>query len=179
MNKNVKKLTMMAMLSAISVVLVYLVRFPVFPAAAFLEYDPADIPVLIGGFMYGPLAGIAITVIASAVQAFTVSAANGVYGFLMHVIATSALVITSSVIYKAMKKTNKGEIIGLICGTAMMCGVMMIANHYITAYYFQLDRSIVDAMLIPTILPFNFIKAGVNSLIAFLVRKPLKKVADM
>ncbi len=37
----------MAMLVAVSVVLVYLVHFPIFPAAPFLEYDPADIPNMI------------------------------------------------------------------------------------------------------------------------------------
>ncbi|MFQ9412551.1 MAG: hypothetical protein ACLR1T_18100 [Evtepia gabavorous] len=37
--------------------LVYVIHFPIFPAASFLEYDPADIPILIGTFAYGPLAG--------------------------------------------------------------------------------------------------------------------------
>ncbi len=68
MNPRTKKLTVMAMLIAISVVLVYLVRFPIFPTASFLEYDPADIPILIGAFAYGPLAGIILTVAASVIQ---------------------------------------------------------------------------------------------------------------
>lgn len=37
----------MAMLTAISIVFVSVIHFPLFPAAAFLEYDPADIPILI------------------------------------------------------------------------------------------------------------------------------------
>lgn len=60
--QEVRKLAVMAMLVAVSVVLVYLVHFPIFPAAPFLEYDPADIPILIGAFAYGPLAGILLTV---------------------------------------------------------------------------------------------------------------------
>ena len=56
MKEKTRKLTVMAMLVAISVVLVYLIHFPIFPAAAFLEYDPADIPILIGAFAYGPVA---------------------------------------------------------------------------------------------------------------------------
>ena len=35
------RLAKMAMLVAISIVLVAIVRFPIFPAVAFLEYDPA------------------------------------------------------------------------------------------------------------------------------------------
>ena len=50
--KNTAKLAKMAMLVAISIVLVYLIHFPIFPAAAFLEYDPADIPILIGTFAF-------------------------------------------------------------------------------------------------------------------------------
>ena len=42
-NLNLRYLTQMGVLAAISIVLVYLIRFPIFPAAPFLEYDPADI----------------------------------------------------------------------------------------------------------------------------------------
>ena len=52
---------------AISVALVYLIHFPIFPAVAFLEYDPADIPILIGTFVFGPLSGIVLTVVTSVI----------------------------------------------------------------------------------------------------------------
>ena len=42
------RLVKMGSLVAVSIVLVYLIHFPLFPAVAFLEYDPADIPILIG-----------------------------------------------------------------------------------------------------------------------------------
>ena len=41
------KLAKMGMLVAVSIVLVYFIHFPIFPAVAFLEYDPADIPIII------------------------------------------------------------------------------------------------------------------------------------
>ncbi|MFR6380203.1 MAG: hypothetical protein ACLUNZ_10820 [Evtepia sp.] len=34
--------------------LVYLIHFPIFPGAAFLEYDPADIPILVGATALRP-----------------------------------------------------------------------------------------------------------------------------
>ena len=57
MNRKLKnvRLAKMAMLVALAVVLVMLIHFPIFPAVAFLEYDPADIPILIGAFAFGPL----------------------------------------------------------------------------------------------------------------------------
>jgi riboflavin transporter FmnP len=41
------------MLAAISLLLVYLIHFPIFPGAAFLEYDMADVPILIATFLFG------------------------------------------------------------------------------------------------------------------------------
>ena len=89
MNTQAKttKLAKMAMLVAVSIVLVALIHFPIFPAVAFLEYDPADIPILIGTFAFGPVAGILLTVVTSVLQGVTVSAASGAYGIIMHIIA--------------------------------------------------------------------------------------------
>ena len=70
---STRQLVSMAMLGAISIVLVAVIHFPLIPAAAFLEYDPADIPILICAFAYGPLAGLLLTVVVCFIQGFTVS----------------------------------------------------------------------------------------------------------
>ena len=100
---NTRKLTTIAILTALSVCFVALIHFPIFPAVAFLEYDPADIPILICGFAFGPVAGLAVTLIASFIQGFTVSAQSGIYGIIMHIIATGAYVLASSLFYKKHK----------------------------------------------------------------------------
>ena len=58
---RVKKLALLAMFTAIGAVLITLVHFPLFPAAPFLQYDPADVPILIAAFAFGPVAGILVT----------------------------------------------------------------------------------------------------------------------
>lgn len=174
MNPRTKQMTVMAMLVAISVVLVYLIHFPIIPAAPFLEYDPADIPILIGAFAYGPVAGLILTVIASVIQGFTVSAASGVYGIIMHIIATSTLVLIASGIYR-VKHTRVGAVIGLVCGTLAMSGIMMVANHFVTPIFLGAPVEVVDAMLLPMILPFNLLKAGINSIVTFLVYKVVSR----
>ena len=173
-NQKIKKLVVMAMLVAISVVLVYLVHFPIFPAATFLEYDPADIPILIGTFAYGPLAGVILTVVASLIQGFTVSAGSGLYGILMHIIATTVLVLVAGGIYK-LKHTKGGAVLGLVAGTICMGLVMMVANHFITPYFMGAPVEFVDGLLLPVILPFNLIKAGANSIVTFLVYKAVSR----
>ncbi len=174
MNQKTRKLAVMAMLVALSVVMVWVIHFPIIPAAPFLEYDPADIPILIGAFAYGPVAGIVLTVIASVIQGFTVSAQSGWYGIIMHIIATGTLVLIASSIYR-VKRTRVGAVIGLVCGTLAMGGIMMVANHFITPAFMGAPTEVVDAMLLPAILPFNLIKAGSNSIITFLVYKTVSK----
>ena len=88
------------MLTALSIVLVYVIHFPLIPAAPFLEYDAADVPVLIGAMMLGPVSGLVTLLAVCLIQALTVSAASGWIGFMMHFIASSVLVLISSLIYK-------------------------------------------------------------------------------
>ena len=163
------RLAKMGMLVAISIVLVYFIHFPIFPAVAFLEYDPADISILIGTFAIGPLAGILLTVVTSVIQGVTVSAASGLYGIIMHVISTSVLVLVSGLIYK-YNKTRKGAVIALLCGVAAMTLVMIGANMIITPLFMGVPRNIVWSLM-PFIAGFNAIKAGINSVVTFLLYK--------
>lgn len=169
----VRKLCILAMLTAVAAALITLVHFPLFPSAAFLQYDPADVPILIGAFAYGPVAGLIITILASFIQAFFLGG-DGVYGFLMHVVATGILTLVASSIYR-LKHTRTGAVIGLLCGTLAMGLGMMVANHFITPFYMGAPTEMVDAMLLPVILPFNLLKAGINSVVTFLVYKVVSK----
>lgn len=163
------RLAKMAMLVAISIVLVAIVRFPIFPAVTFLEYDPADIPIMVGTFAFGPGAGILLTVVTSVLQGVTVSAKSGAYGIIMHIIATSTLVIVAGLIYRK-EKTKKHAIMGLLCGTAAMTLIMIAANLVITPLFMGVPRSAVWDLM-PFIAAFNVVKAGVNSLVTFLIYK--------
>lgn len=166
---NTLKLAKMGMLVAVSIVLVYFIHFPIFPAVAFLEYDPADIPILIGTFAFGPVAGLMLTIVTSVIQGVTVSAASGVYGILMHVIATSTMVLVAGIIYKK-NKTRKGAVIGLVCGVIAWIIVMVGANLVITPLFMGVPRAVVWDLM-PFIAAFNGIKAGVNAIITFLLYK--------
>lgn len=167
-NRTMRLVKMGAMV-ALSVALVYLIHFPIFPAVAFLEYDPADIPILIGTFAFGPLAGLVLTVVTSVVQGLTVSASSGLYGILMHVIATGVLVVVSGTIY-SRKKTKKAAVFGLVCGMAAMAAVMMGANMVITPMFMGVPASAVWSLM-PFIVGFNVIKAGINGAVTFVLYK--------
>ncbi|MDD2190059.1 MAG: ECF transporter S component [Eubacteriales bacterium] len=166
------KITKTAMLAAISLVLILLIRIP-FPPAPFLVYDPADIPILIGAFAFGPLTGIILTVIVSFIQAFMLGG-DGIIGFFMHVVATGSFVLVAGHIYKH-KKTRKNAVIALICGTIVMTVSMLLWNLLVTPFFLGVPREAVMAMLATVILPFNLLKAGLNAFVTFLTYKSISK----
>jgi riboflavin transporter FmnP len=174
MENKTNKLVRIAVLSALSIVLVMLVKFPIIPSAPFLEYEPGDVPMLVAAFMYGPVSGLVMTVIVSTIQAFTVSAAAGWVGLVMHIIATGTLVVVSGAIYRRFH-TFKGAFAALAAGSLGMVLVMIPMNLFFTVRFYGVPYDAVVAMLPTAILPFNIIKSLANSLIVILVYKPLSR----
>ena len=172
---NVRKLVTMAMFAALSIVLVFFIHLPIFPSAPYLEYDPADIPILIGTFAFGPVAGLILTVVVSVLQWLTVSPQSQIWGALMHILATGAFALVAGIIYKK-KKSRTQAAMALLCGAASMVAVMAVANYIITPIYTGMPREAVAALLVPTIIPFNIIKAGINGLVTFLIYKPISRI---
>ncbi len=174
MNRTEKtvRLTKMAMLAAVSLALVLLIRIP-FPPAPFLVYDPADIPIIISAFAFGPLSGISITVVVSFIQAFVLGG-DGIIGFLMHVLATGSFVLVAGLIYKG-HKTKKRAVIALAAGTLTWVATMIGWNLIVTPFYLGVPMDAVIAMVLPILLPFNLMKAGINSIIVFIIYKPIAR----
>ncbi|MBR3001456.1 MAG: ECF transporter S component [Oscillospiraceae bacterium] len=167
----------LGVMAALSVVLAALFHFPLFPAASFLEYDPADIPILLVALIYGPGAGVLLTAIVSVIQGLTVSASGGFIGILMHFLATSCFCVVASIPYQK-NKTMKNMVIGLILGAVAMAAVMCVCNLIFTPLYMHVPVSVVAGMIWPIILPFNLLKACINAVAAFLLFRPLKNVFE-
>jgi len=169
---STRALVSLAMLGAISVVLIALIRFPLIPAAAFLEYDPADIPILIGTFAFGPVAGFLLTVVVSVIQGVTVSAGSGWIGVIMHICSTGACALVAGTIYQR-KKTRKMAAVALTCGALAQTAVMVVMNLIFMPLFIGQPMSVVLAMMVPVIIPFNLLKAGINCALTFMLYKPL------
>ena len=168
-NAKVKWLVEMALLCAMSLVLMYVVRFSIFPAAPYLEYDMADVPILIGTFLFGPVSGLSL------LQWITVSIASGWVGAVMHFFATGAFVLIAGLIYKKMHSL-KGALIGLVCGSLVMIALMIPLNLIFTVHYNGVPAQVVQGMIWPILVPFNAIKAGINSVVTFLAYKPISRL---
>ncbi len=170
--RTARKLTTMGLMAAISVILIYFIHFPILPGAAFLEYDPADIPIFICTFLFGPISGLLLTVVASVVQGLTVSAQSGIIGVMMHIFATGSFVLVAGLIYRR-SRTKKGALLALIFGVIVMTATMCIWNVIFTPIYSGMPRQAVIAMLPTAIIPFNLIKSGVNALVTAVLYKKI------
>lgn len=178
MNERINRtrmLTTLSVLTALSIILMLFIRFPIFPAAPYLEFEPMDIPILIAGFAYGPLAGLTVTLVSSLIQGITVSSAVGGWvGVLMHFIASGTFVSVASLIYKR-KHNRAGAVVGLLAGVLSMTAVMIPANLVITPAFYGTPIDVVRSMMLPIIIPFNLIKAGINAAVTLIIYKPLSK----
>lgn len=167
---NSKKLTLMAMLAAMAYVAMLISR-PLPAVAGFLRYDLKDVIVAISGFLLGPAAALAITVVVSLIEMVTIGT-TGPIGLLMNVLSTSAFVLPSALMYRK-DRTIKSAALGLILGVILMTAVMLAWNYIITPLYMKVPREVVAGMLLPTFLPFNLVKGGLNAGITMLLYKPL------
>ncbi len=172
-NKSVfstKTLATLAMLSAIAFVAKLISN--VFPmVSGFLSFDLKDVIIVIAGFIFGPLAAVLITVVVSLVEMVTIST-TGLIGFVMNVIQSCAFACTASAFYQK-NRNMKSAVTGLVAGVLTMTAVMILWNWLITPLYMGVPREMVVKMLIPTFLPFNLVKGGINATLALLLYKPI------
>ncbi len=168
-----RKLTLMAMLAAMAYVAMLITR-PLPAVAGFLSYDLKDVIVAIAGFLLGPAAALGIALVVSLIEMLTVSA-TGPIGLLMNVLSTSAFVLPSAIMYRR-DRTLRSAALGLVLGVILMAAVMLAWNYIVTPLYMHVPRDVVAGMLLPTFLPFNLVKGGLNAGITMLLYKPLSGV---
>ncbi|MBR7142782.1 MAG: ECF transporter S component [Clostridia bacterium] len=172
-----KKIAFAGVFSAMAVLLVVLpapFRFSIFPAVSFLEYDFADIPILISAFLFGPWMGLAVTAVTALVQGVTVSAQAGIIGIIMHIISSGMYVLVAGLIYRH-RKTKKSALLGLGCGALTVTLAMTLWNLLITPLYMGVPRGVVVDLL-GFIVAFNLIKTCGNGLLTFLLYKRVSKL---
>jgi len=170
MKWNIRKVTGLAMVAAISYA-VMLMGFRFIPSANYLKYEAKDVILTIGGFIYGPVGALAAAFVVALTEMMTISETL-YYGFIMNFAAAAAFAGVASLIY-AKVRTIKGAVLGLVFGSLSMTAVMMLLNYVITPVYTGMPREAVAAMLVPVFMPFNLIKAGLNSALIMLIYKPL------
>ena len=168
---DTRQLAAMAMLVALAYVVTAVTRFPLMSAAPYLKYDPKDVVLAIGAFLFGPLPGCVMSATVCLIEMFTVSE-SGPYGFIMNLAASLTFICPAALLYHR-RRTAGGAIVGLVLGAVTMTATMLLWNYIITPYYNQTPRDVVAAMLVPVILPFNAIKASLNASLILVLYQPV------
>ena len=172
----IDRMVKLGMLTALSIILVYVIHFPIFPGLSYLEYDMADVPILIGTFLFGPWWGLGLTAVVSVLQWLLVSPQSTWVGAIMHFFATGSYVIAAGLIY-SRNKSRKTAIIGMAVGAVLQTLMMIPMNLIFTVHFYGYPRDVVVAAL-PLTSAFNAIKTVANSIITFLLYKRVAKLLE-
>ena len=115
---DVRTVVCTGMLCAISYVVMFISKtiFAPLTVAGFLTFDMKDVIIAIGGFLYGPLNALCISLVTSVIEMFTVSE-TGPIGLLMNVLSTIAFACPAAFIYKRRQKLS-GAVAGLVMRAA-------------------------------------------------------------
>ena len=93
----------------------------------------------------------------------------------MHFLATGTFVLLAGNLYRP-HRTRKAALLGLAAGTLAMTAVMCVCNLVFTPLFMGSPVGEVVKLLLPAIIPFNLAKAAINSVITYLVYKPISRL---
>lgn len=168
---NTRQLVVMALMCAISVLLSF-VEFAIFPAAAWLKYDASFVPAMICGFAYGAGPGMAVGLISVVLHALM---SGNFWGAVMNALVVCGYVIPAALVYKFVR-TWKGAIIGLVLSFVAAIALAIVGNLLVTPIYAGMPMEAVADMIVPILLPFNIMKAALNSVITLAIYKAISNL---
>jgi riboflavin transporter FmnP len=184
-------MAIMALMSALAMVLM-LFDFPIlFIAPNFYKLDFSEIPVLLGGFMLGPVASVIIELVKILLKLLIKGTSTGGVGELANFCVGCALTVPASIFY-FKNKSRKSAIIGMVVGTVLMAVLGVFLNYYIMIPFYEnfmpLDQIIAaGAAINPAIstkwnfcwfavAPFNLFKGVLVSLITMVIYKRVSRL---
>ena len=192
---RIRTITQVAMLGAVAGVLMNF-EFPIpFLAPAFYQLDFSEIPVLVGSFAMGPLAGVMIELVKILVHLVTKGTMTAGVGDIANFIFGCAFVVPAGMIYrfhhiKSRRHAVEGMAVGTILTTAAAC--LMNAFVLLPAYgkafgmpieaFIEMGNAVnpsVNGLLgfvAMIIVPFNLFKYTLTSVIVFFIYKRIRVV---
>lgn len=187
---NSKTIAKIGIFAALSFVLYMFPKFPLPIFPQFLEINFSDVPMLISGFVLGPLAAV-ITAIVRMLLKLPFSTTSWV-GEIGDLIIGGVFAVVPALIYKR-HKTMKYAFIGIIAGALASTAIAIIANiYFLIPFYveafFKGNWDILLGLCSPfipnltrenfftyyslySVLPFNLIRCAIGGTITFLLYK--------
>ncbi|MCI6084465.1 MAG: ECF transporter S component [Gemmiger sp.] len=188
---HIRELTVTAMLAAVATVLMFLdFSLPMF-IPGFVKMDVSELPALLASFSLGPVYGVAVCLIKNLLNLIFHGSTGGI-GELCNFLLGAAFVATAGIIYRR-SKSRKTAVIGCLVGAAVMAVVSVPVNYFISYPVYAKMFGGIDAILAayqainPNVdgllqclvvfnLPFTFVKGLLDSVLCFLIYKPLSPI---
>ena len=124
---STKNVVLMGMFGALAgVLMIFEIPLP-FIAPSFYGLDLSEVPILVGTFALGPIAGAVMESVKILVKVVLKPTSTGFVGEFANLVISCALVIPAGLIYK-ISHTRKGAMTGLVVGTICMAAVGVVAN---------------------------------------------------
>lgn len=192
-SSKIRTMVCVGMLAAISVILM-LFEFPLpFIAPSFYELDFSEVPILIGAFALGPMAGVLTELVKILLNLVINGTDTAFVGEFANFVMGCAFVVPASLIYKA-RKSRKRAVIGLISGTVIMSAAAFFINALVLlpAYskafgmpmevFVEMGTAINPAIngvwsfVLLAVVPFNLFKGVLVSVITILLYKHISPI---
>lgn len=170
-----------AILAAIGVLLMF-IEVPIIPFVSYLKLDFADVPVLLGTIIYGPLSGIIIAAIKCLLYALIhgMSPVN-LLGVLASFCSSLLMLLPFAWANHHFAAVSRRALLwGSIWATILLAIGMTVFNYYVLtpAYMdmFNWHPSLpIKQLMLTGVLPFNLIKGVVVTLVTSLLAVHLRK----
>lgn len=188
-----RMMAMVGMFSAIATIL-YLFDFPLPFAPEFYKVDFSELPVMIGSFAFGPVAGVLIEFCKVLLKILFKGSNTAFVGDLANFAVGCSLLLPASAVYE-FAKTKKGAIAGCVAGTLVMTifgsmfNALYLIPKFVVLYGMPSVETIVEmgskinpaitnltTFVLMAVAPLNLLKAGVISIITMLIYKPLSPI---
>lgn len=187
-----RKMAMIGMFSALAGILM-LFELPMPFAPSFYKVDASELPVLICGFAFGPVAGVLTEFVKIIVKLLFKPTSTAFVGELANFCVGCSFILPATIIYH-IKKKKSVAILGAATGTVIMSvfGTLFNAVYllptFAVLYGMPLDALIgmgtainshvtnVFTFVAFCVAPLNLIKGTVVSLLTFAVYKPLSPI---
>lgn len=192
---GVRGVVQIGMLSAIAIILIQF-EVPLPFAPPFYKIDFSEIPVLIGCFVMGPLAGAIVELIKVILNVVISGTTTGGVGDIANFLIGCAMCVPAGMIYKKYH-TRKSALAGMAVGTVFMTVIGCILNAYVLlpvyakAFEMPIDALVamgtavnhsitsLSTFVIFAVAPFNLLKGVLVSFIVFLIYKKISPIFKM
>lgn len=190
---STKKVVVVGLFSAISAILMVLEFGLPFAPPGIYKFDFSELPALIVGFAYGPVAAVMTEFIKIVLKTFIKGTSSAFVGELANFVVGCSFVLPASIIYR-LKKTKKNAIVSCVAGAIIITIVGSLFNAFYLIPTFAamygmpieaivemgtaVNKNITDltTFILWAVAPFNLLKGAVISVITMLIYKKLSPV---